>query len=261
MTLRQPTTTTTYKLACTGANQLQSTISVTVTINPRQDGICGTTVNGQSLSSAPSGAELCDSGTPTPTPVNGGDTGPWTWTCQGIDGGTDSKTCTANSTPQPCPVATASGHAMASADLNLTYTGVPGNYLAYADGGSNENSASYFGGTCVDYYDNEFTITTILYGKSTTCLYGKGEGACPIPQYNDFVLCIATRYAQNNLSGYANCTPSTVYNYSTTPVKVNLAGKDARLNSTTPTNFLLTLKDDRTLEGHVTGGLILTKAG
>ena len=39
------------------------------------------------------------------------------------------------------------------------------------------------------------------------------------------------------------------------PLKVNLAGGNARINSTQPTLFYLTLRDNRVLEGHASGGL------
>lgn len=49
-------------------------------------GVCGGTVNGKSLPSAPAEeAILCDVG--TPTAVSG--TGPWTWSCLGTGGGVD----------------------------------------------------------------------------------------------------------------------------------------------------------------------------
>jgi hypothetical protein len=73
--------------------------------------------------------------------------------------------------------------------------------------------------------------------------------------YHSFIACIAAGYAQKNLSGYLNCTGGTYTGFVASPLKVNLAGGDAIMNSTTPTSFLLTLKDGRTLEGHVTGGL------
>ncbi len=60
------------------------------------NGTCGSAA-GKSFSSAPS-SNLCDNG--TPTGVSGA--GPWTWTCTGANGGTDSGTCTANKQTEAC---------------------------------------------------------------------------------------------------------------------------------------------------------------
>ena len=60
------------------------------------NGVCGSD-DGKSYSSAPS-ANLCASG--VPTAVNGA--GPWTWTCTGSSGGTDSGTCTTNKQTEAC---------------------------------------------------------------------------------------------------------------------------------------------------------------
>lgn len=53
---------------------------------PPVDGICGSTVNGQNLTSAPSGNQLCTAGNPTAVVGKG----PWTWSCLSPDGGKDS---------------------------------------------------------------------------------------------------------------------------------------------------------------------------
>ena len=55
------------------------------------NGVCGSS-SGQTLPSAPT-SNLCSSG--TATTVTG--SGPWTWTCTGLHGGSTSPTCTANS--------------------------------------------------------------------------------------------------------------------------------------------------------------------
>ena len=60
-------------------------------------GVCGLS-NGQTLPSAPV-MNLCNAG--IPTPVSG--SGPWTWSCIGLNGGANSPTCSAN--PLPPPVA------------------------------------------------------------------------------------------------------------------------------------------------------------
>lgn len=60
------------------------------------NGTCGT-ADGNSYANPPS-SNLCGNG--TPTAVSGA--GPWTWTCTGSDGGTDSGTCTANKQTEAC---------------------------------------------------------------------------------------------------------------------------------------------------------------
>lgn len=62
----------------------------TVATGAPVNGACGS-ANGIELASAPSGSSLCASG--TPSPVSG--SGPWSWTCIGVNGGTTS-TCSAS---------------------------------------------------------------------------------------------------------------------------------------------------------------------
>jgi hypothetical protein len=73
--------------------------------------------------------------------------------------------------------------------------------------------------------------------------------------YNQFVLCIATHYVRRNFNEYSECNESSFTGNPVTPLKVNLANKDATLNSTQETSFTLTLADGRILESTVTGGL------
>lgn len=61
--------------------------------NPQINGLCGT-ANGTTILSAPSFATLCFVGTPTAVTGNG----PWSWSCNGLNGGTSSATCSANKT-------------------------------------------------------------------------------------------------------------------------------------------------------------------
>ena len=84
---------------------------------------------------------------------------------------------------------------------------------------------------------------------------GSAADASSGSPYYDFIQCIATQYAQQNLKSYSNCTSGPISGNAYSPLKVNLSGGDAKMNSTTPTAFLLTLRDGRTLEGHVKGGL------
>jgi len=73
---------------CAGLNG--GTTSSTCTANKIEDGVCGT-ANGSYYPSAPSN-NLCNPG--TASSVSG--SGPWTWTCAGLNGGATSGTCTAN---------------------------------------------------------------------------------------------------------------------------------------------------------------------
>ena len=131
-----PNVTTIYTVTCTGTKGLISTANVTVYVAQKVSGVCGSTVNGQTLSSPPSGNELCNTG--TPTAVSG--SGPWTWTCQGTNGGKDSAACTANNMIAVCPVAvtytdtnwgtnhdyTTDGRVISNGNANITFTGVTG---------------------------------------------------------------------------------------------------------------------------------------
>lgn len=241
------------------------------------NGACGSTVNGQTVSSAPSGAELCNAG--TPTTVAG--TGPWTWTCQGANGGTDSTTCTANHDNPVCPSGVYSSYLWLSptygggsngVGLTVNYTGitatpvtimaeshgttrVPGGPLGFGQMGY---YSSYFGGKCsvVVVQGNSPTVTATINGTTETAAghwttVGPGSNRA----YVDFLNCIATSYASANLPGYEGCTTGTYTGTVMSPLKVNLAGGDAKLNSDRSTNFYLTLQDGRILEGHVKGGL------
>ena len=60
------------------------------------NGQCGS-ASGQQLMSAPSGSALCSSG--SGAGVSG--SGPWSWTCLGANGGSNSPTCTASLTSDP----------------------------------------------------------------------------------------------------------------------------------------------------------------
>lgn len=61
-------------------------------------GVCGS-VNGTTVSSlTSSSANLCSSATPTVTSGSFSGTGPWSWTCDGVNGGGKSPTCNASKT-------------------------------------------------------------------------------------------------------------------------------------------------------------------
>ena len=65
----------------------------------KYSGACGT-ANGTTVSSIPS-TNLCSVGTPTTVAGNG----PWSWSCNGYNGGA-SATCSANKTASTCTINT-----------------------------------------------------------------------------------------------------------------------------------------------------------
>ncbi|MCX6718565.1 MAG: hypothetical protein NTY81_03130 [Candidatus Staskawiczbacteria bacterium] len=65
-------------------------VATTFSFLPKINGVCGS-ANGSIVSFAPT-SNLCLTGASS----NVSGSGPWTWTCQGSDGGTDSLPCTAN---------------------------------------------------------------------------------------------------------------------------------------------------------------------
>ncbi|MCL2473887.1 MAG: hypothetical protein FWF23_03160 [Alphaproteobacteria bacterium] len=80
----------TFKWACNGIN---GGAAVTTCSAPKMiTGVCGS-AHGQGFATAPT-TNLCSVG--TNTELDG--TGPWTWTCGGINGGNTSSTCTAEKT-------------------------------------------------------------------------------------------------------------------------------------------------------------------
>ena len=89
-------------------------------------GSCGTATTDTALTAIPSGAEaLCLVGLPYPTtPTGDGSAGnPWTWTCDGINGGPSSPTCTATIASSGAGAGAGSG-----ADAG-TATSAAGNFL------------------------------------------------------------------------------------------------------------------------------------
>jgi hypothetical protein len=85
--------------SCTGSN---GGTTASCSASKKTDGACGSS-NGGTFSSAPS-TNLCSAG--TATTVSG--TGPWTWSCNGINGGT-SPGCSANSASVPSVTLYANG--------------------------------------------------------------------------------------------------------------------------------------------------------
>lgn len=74
---------------CTGVNEGADIVRDFVSVRVYIDGLCGTS-NAKSFPSKPS-TGLCSAG--TESSVTG--SGPWSWTCSGLNGGTDSTTCNA----------------------------------------------------------------------------------------------------------------------------------------------------------------------
>ena len=82
-----------WQWICGGLNG-GNAVSCTATASGAVDGLCGTAA-GVSFTNAP-GASLCAAG--TPTTVSGPNSGPWSWTCNGFQGGGPSGTCSTAST-------------------------------------------------------------------------------------------------------------------------------------------------------------------
>lgn len=107
-------------LSSTAAVTLDSNTITTPTCAPAPvNGTCGL-ANGTSVSVAPT-SNLCSTG--SATSVTG--SGPWTWSCTGANGGTNSSTCTATVTPSTTLtlVKTIVGGTKTFADFPLTATG------------------------------------------------------------------------------------------------------------------------------------------
>lgn len=216
----------------TAIDDIVGTPSPTTLVCPAVDGVCGSTTHGQTLTKAPSGNELCTTG--DPTAVKG--KGPWTWTCRSPNGGKDSQLCEAKVTKRPCPPIVAWHHPLAYGTLYVSYAGLSTQEVIYADPNTNWINRSYLEKKC-------------SHGKSVQEAGGGWSG------YNHFVACIANEYMRIKFDGYGETKDCPITNYATSPLKVNLKGEDAKLNSTKETKFILTLKDGRILEGNVTGGL------
>lgn len=203
------------------ANSDWGAISVSYGAPPRINGSCGS-ANGRSLSSAPSGGELCSIGMPS------GVGGTWSWSCSGYFGGATANCSASRATPS-CPVIDAWGNPVGAGYIDFDFKSVTWG-RAYSDGG---NTRSFYGGTCHRWN------------------YADGQDGM-----NPFVSCIATQYLRRSVDGYSgvgNCTVSGGWYLS--PIKVSLTGGHAVMNTKTPTPFYLTLKDGRILEGHGEGGL------
>jgi hypothetical protein len=143
---------------CNGANggsndRCSASLSTTA-------GVCGT-ANGQTLSTAPT-SDLCNAG--TATVVSG--TGPWTWSCDGGDGGSDAS-CSAGVVPTNGACGSANGQVTsATPATNLCSAGLPsgvagsGPWSWTCDGTDGGMNAS-----CIGYAASQ-VIPSTLFGAS-----------------------------------------------------------------------------------------------
>ncbi len=96
-----PKSNATYSVSCTGpGGSASDSVKVTVVTPSTQlinNGVCGSS-NGVPVTSAPS-TNLCSAG--TASAVSG--TGPWTWSCNGANGGATASCSAPKSLPQPPP--------------------------------------------------------------------------------------------------------------------------------------------------------------
>lgn len=246
------------------SQDLVTAITVTKTVPtpvtlvcPPIDGVCGTTTHGQTLSQAPVGNALCQTG--TPSAVTG--TGPWRWICKSqTPGGQDSPQCEARVAPRTCPIAqlwvnnNPSTWPVGGGHVYVTFLGVTGQIVISGNvQSSRSENTTYFGGKCA-YSTWGLLNPDVDDGSQETALL-RARLNMKDAGYTNFIRCIVTEYLHTSIDGYGECTDVRLSGYAGSPLKVNLANKDARMNSTQETSFTLTLSDGRILESTVTGGL------
>ena len=203
------------------------------------NGSCGS-AHGKSLTSAPSAAELCSTGTGT-TPSG---LGPWSWTCEGKYGGTDAP-CSASKTPPTCPPVSVYGPC--NPIIGCIAQPLNNGYLDIKVSGVNHGRAESNGKKSWDSLNSKY-----VYYTFGSCFWGNY-----LNHKDEWVNCIVTEYVKTKVAGYSDMTGKCVVKIDEylSPLKVNLGGGDAAINSTQPTLFYLTLNDGRIMEGHATGGL------
>ncbi len=94
---------TSYGWSCTGVNSgttMSCTANKPAPAPTPVNGVCGSS-NGANLTTVPN-TNLCNAG--TPSSVSG--TGPWYWSCTGVNGGTTPKCSATKQTPAPAPTPT-----------------------------------------------------------------------------------------------------------------------------------------------------------
>jgi hypothetical protein len=203
-------------------------------------GSCGS-ANGQSLTTEPTAAELCSTG--TASVVSG--SGPWSWNCNGLYGGANAS-CSAQKTAPTCPPVAVSGPPgplgpiaqplndgwMYVKVFGVTHGKAESNYVKKWDS-LNSKWVYYRFGSC-------YWPTFMLSGTK-----------------EQWVNCIVTQYVKTKVAGYSNMTgtceiPPDTY---LSPLKVNLTEGNPSMNSSQPIAFYLTLADGRIMEAKATGGL------
>jgi hypothetical protein len=213
--------------------------------NKKVDGSCGS-ADGKNLTTAPTVAERCTAG--SASALSG--SGPWTWTCKGLNGGSNDS-CSAEKTNPTCPPVSVYGpsHPVIgniAQPLNdgYMYVRVSGSYHGKAE--SNYKKSW-------DSYNSKWAYHSWASGKCYWPNFMMSGG-----NYNErWVNCIVTDYVKTKVDGYSDMTGSCTVdtdNY-LSPLKVNLAERNPSMNSTRPTTFYLTLSDGRIMEGKATGGL------
>ena len=159
--------------SCTGSN---GGTTASCSANLEVNGACGSS-NGGTFFSAPT-TNLCNAG--APTTVTG--SGPWSWTCQGLNDGTNAN-CSGNPNPQPangvCGVANGHGFSMSpttnlcSAGAASTVTGTgPWNWSCQGiNGGSTMSCSANLDGECGSASGEGFFTAPL----SNLCISGKAS--------------------------------------------------------------------------------------
>jgi hypothetical protein len=130
-------TNTTYTIQCSNAGGSSTASSVSVSVGGAPvAGACGAS-SGSSFYTAPT-TNLCSAGTPTLTPSG---SGPWSWGCNGLNGGTNTgvATCSANKTVSVPSTPTgflAGTSTCGTGQINLSWNTSTGStsYQVYRDG-------------------------------------------------------------------------------------------------------------------------------
>ena len=129
------------------------------------NGACGSS-NGQILTASP--AELCSAG--TASSVNG--SGPWAWTCSGVNGGTTAS-CSANSQTYTITPSVSSGGTISPASRTVTH-GSTANFVINNNYGYTASLSGNCGGSISGY----IYTTGVITDNCTENVIFTGNGAC-----------------------------------------------------------------------------------
>jgi len=122
---------------CDDGNQISGDGCSATCTNEPVDGVCGTANLGTFVSAAAvNAAGLCAAGTPNPAAVSG--SGPWAWSCDGKNGGSNGG-CSASSVPPPALGCNAANQCVAGGTLGACVTD--------GDCGSSSSSSSSSSGS------------------------------------------------------------------------------------------------------------------